>query len=264
MTHTGVQSDYTMPMRGAANSYNREDDGIYHFAPGNVSYWGAKGVFTTVDDMARWDANFESGVVGGGRLAAALLADARPAILPGGMAISYASGLVISTYRGQTMIWHDGSDAGYDIFYARFPKQKLTISVFANSSDVGTYGKTMRIADLFLDSHLPPPEKHSSPPKAKPSAMTVAEARTAGYLGDYYSAEMNVVYRVVEDGAAVKLVLPRMEFVLRKSGPDRLVASAPIGALTFQRGATGAVQGMLVDSDDGRNRAMRFTRVDLP
>jgi CubicO group peptidase (beta-lactamase class C family) len=268
MIHTGVQADYSVPMRGAANSYNRDDDGTYHFAPANVSYWGAKGVFTTVDDMARWDANFESGVVGGGRLAAALLADARPAILPGGMPISYASGLVISTYRGQAMVWHDGSDAGYDIFHARFPKQKLAISVFANSSDVGTYGKTLRIADLFLDSHFPLPEKYGSPPKPKPkpkpTALAVEGARKAGYFGDYYSAEMNVVYRIVEDGNAVKLVLPRMEFVLRKSGPDRLVASAPIGALTFQRDAAGAVRTMLVDSDDDRNRAMRFARVNLP
>jgi CubicO group peptidase (beta-lactamase class C family) len=264
MIHTGVQADYSVPMRGAATSYNHEDNGTYHFAPANVSYWGAKGVFTTIDDMARWDANFESGVVGRGRLAAALLADARPAILPGGMPISYASGLVISTYRGQTMIWHDGSDAGYDIFHVRFPKQKLAISVFANSSDVGTYGKTLRIADLFLDSHFPLPEKYSSPPKPKPSVLTVEEARGAGYFGDYYSAEMNVIYHIVADGTAVKLMLPRLEFVLRKSGPDRLVASAPIGALRFQRNAAGAIQGMLVDSDDGRNRAMRFARVDLP
>ena len=262
MTHTSVQQDYRSIVPNAANSYVPDDKGVWFFAPANNSIWGAKGIFTTVDDMARWDANFDSGRVGGKALMAALADKPRAVTMPSGYRLGYASGLVVTTYRSQKMVWHDGNDAAYDVMFARFPGQKLSVIVLGNAGNLGAHGMSQRIADIFLDSRLPPPEKFKRRPQPpEPPKLTPEAARTAGYAGAYYSEEMNVVYRIAIEKGAVMLHHPRMAFALRSSGRDRLVASAPIGALVFQRDAKGAITGLRMDSDDGRNRNMRFVRL---
>lgn len=262
MTRTSVQQDFGSIVKGAAYSYAPNEKGGWHFMPCNISYWGAKGVFTTVDDMARWDGNFDSGRVGGKALMAALADKPRPVTMPSGYKLGYASGLVVTTYRGQKMVWHDGNDAAYDIMFARFPEQKLSVIVLGNAGNLGAHGMTQRIADIFLDPRLPPPEKFTRRPEPPtPPKLTPQAARAAGYAGTYYSEEMHVVYRIVVEKNAVMLHHPRMAFELRSRGRDRLVASAPIGTLTFQRDAKGAITGLRMDSDDGRNRNMRFVRL---
>lgn len=262
MTRTSVQKDFGSVVKGAAYSYAPNEKGVWRFAPCNISYWGAKGIFTTVDDMARWDANFGSGRVGGKALMAALADKPRPVTMRSGYRLGYASGLVTTIYRGQKMVWHDGYDAAFDTMFARFPDQKLSVIVLGNAGNLGAHGLMLRIADIFLDPRLPPPEKFKPRPDApKPAKLTPQAARAAGYEGAYYSDEMNVVYRIVIEKDAVMLHHPRMAFELRSSGRDRLVASAPIGALSFQRDAKGAITGLRMDSDDGRNRNMRFVRL---
>ena len=56
---------------GRAYSYRRTGEGYRYVAP-SYSNVGATSLFTTVEDLARWDRNFETATFGGASLLAAM------------------------------------------------------------------------------------------------------------------------------------------------------------------------------------------------
>jgi CubicO group peptidase (beta-lactamase class C family) len=106
---------------------------------------GDAGIYSTVLDLLRWAANFGTGGVGGPGLLAAQL-DAGPRAVPldavttatGDLAMThYAAGLFLSTYQGETLIWHNGSDAGYRSGLLMEPSAKLAVAVACNTAVAG-------------------------------------------------------------------------------------------------------------------------------
>ncbi|MDX1286002.1 MAG: serine hydrolase domain-containing protein, partial [Draconibacterium sp.] len=74
---------------------------------------GATSLFTTVEDISLWAANFEEPVVGNQQIFAKM---EERAILNNGDTISYAYGQSIGKYKGLKTITHGGADAGYRTF----------------------------------------------------------------------------------------------------------------------------------------------------
>ncbi len=89
------------------------------------------------------------------------------------------------------------------------------------------------------------------------AAFTLADKQRAEYVGNYRSAEIDPVYRIVEENG--KLVLKRL-----KHDPVALTAVAPdlfqveIGSIQFQRDAKKNVSGMKIST--GRIRDLEFTK----
>ncbi len=91
---------------------------------------GDGGVWTNVEDLAKWDANFYEPRVGGAQAIQLLLSQAT---LNNGLKMSYTLGLFVEKYRGFRMVSHGGVDPGYRAQKLRFPDQRLTVSVLANN-----------------------------------------------------------------------------------------------------------------------------------
>ena len=87
--------------------------------------------------------------------------------------------------------------------------------------------------------------------------FTLADTQRAEYVGNYRSAEIDPVYRIVEENG--KLVLKRL-----KHDPQVITAVAPdlfqveIGSIQFQRDAKKNVSGMKIST--GRIRDLEFTK----
>ena len=87
--------------------------------------------------------------------------------------------------------------------------------------------------------------------------FTLGDKQRAEYVGNYRSAEIDPVYRIVEENG--KLVLKRL-----KHDPQPLTAVAPdlfqveIGSIQFQRDAKKNVSGMKIST--GRIRDLEFTK----
>ena len=92
---------------------------------------GDGGLFTTVEDLARWARNFDDRTVGGEALASRVRTHGR---LTSGDSISYAYGLVHNVYRGQPVIEHGGAYGGYRTNLLRFPAQRFAVVVLCNAS----------------------------------------------------------------------------------------------------------------------------------
>jgi hypothetical protein len=111
-------------------------------------------------------------------------------VLNSGEVISYASGLVIGTYRGLRTVEHGGADAGYRSDIRRFPDQHLTISVLCNVAEANPSRYGLKVADILLKSKLAP--------EPAPTRTSGAAGKTA-LSADQLSALAGLYWDPVED-----------------------------------------------------------------
>jgi hypothetical protein len=108
---------------------------------------GNGGLLTTVGDLLRWNQNFTAQKLGGKALFDAQHERAR---LNDGATVTYAAGLVVSSYRGLSEVSHSGSTAGYRAWLARYPEQRLSVTVLCNAASANAPNLGQAVADVFL------------------------------------------------------------------------------------------------------------------
>jgi CubicO group peptidase (beta-lactamase class C family) len=176
MRSTHFHDDHQMIVRNRA----------YAYAPGRGVPWrqsipdfdtvGATSLFTTVEDLARWDRNFSTKQVGGEALA---VLQAQRGVLNDGRPIAYSFGLVHGEYRGLRTVSHGGSDAGYRAHFLRFPDEQLSIAVLCNYPASGPARLAERVAEVYAGARMLPEVSRSdgSPAPGPPAGLTRDEIR---------------------------------------------------------------------------------------
>ena len=149
MTQTTFRDDHTMIVRNRAYAYESGRAGGYRLSIPDFAVVGASSLFTTVQDLARWNRNFRTGEVGGRDVLRQLQ---EQGALAGGARISYGFGLVHGTHRGRPTIGHGGTDAGYRSEFLRFPGEDLGVAVLCNTRTADPGRLARDAADVFLPS----------------------------------------------------------------------------------------------------------------
>jgi CubicO group peptidase (beta-lactamase class C family) len=85
--------------------------------------------------------------------------------------------------------------------------------------------------------------------------------RLKAYEGQYYSAELSVIYDVSVHDDLLKVHYPRGELDLQPVGIDAFAAAFPIGSLKFVCADDGKCNALSID--DGRVKELRFVRVSV-
>ncbi|MEO2197194.1 MAG: serine hydrolase domain-containing protein [bacterium] len=148
MRDTEFHDDHTALVRNRAYAYRRGDDGAYRVSIPDFDVVGPTSLFTTVEDLARWERNFYTGELGGH----GVLADLHQrGTLSDGRVVSYGAGLTHGSYRGHLTVGHGGADAGYRSEFLRFPAQELTIAVLCNEPSSNPDRLVRAVADVYLD-----------------------------------------------------------------------------------------------------------------
>ena len=103
---------------------------------------GDGGVYSSVEDLRKWDAALWTN-----RLVSA---DTwKQAVTPGSNAGIYGFGWEIASYNGREVWRHSGSTIGFRTHIARFPKERLTVIVLLNRTDLDAQAMTLAVADYF-------------------------------------------------------------------------------------------------------------------
>jgi CubicO group peptidase (beta-lactamase class C family) len=102
---------------------------------------GDGGVYSSIDDLAKWDAalydpKYELAFT--------------PRAATGDGKVEYGYGWRISKHRGTRMLWHSGETRGFRNVLLRFPDTRLTVIVLTNRNEPEPYETAMKIADLAL------------------------------------------------------------------------------------------------------------------
>jgi CubicO group peptidase (beta-lactamase class C family) len=221
MKDTRILDDHRAIVRGRATGYVPGKDAAgFKTAISRWEHPGASRVATTVDDLARWDANFYEPRVGD----RAMIAELRtPGKLDNGKPLTYALGLFEETSRGRQVETHNGSTGGYWSDLTRYPKERLTVACLCNvegDPKTAPWELGPAVADLFLpplatvDAAASGGSDASSPkaPKYEPSS---AELRDV--MGAYYDPITFMVRTVANDHGQVVV-----GFQLEPGGPTKV------------------------------------------
>ena len=197
MTNTFFRNNFNEVVKSQAYGYSRDAAG-FRLSVTNFDTAGATSLMTTVEDMAKWHANFDSGAVGGQAMLGGLLTRG---VLNDKRSIDYAFGITHGTYRGVPTVSHGGADAGYRAAFLRFPAQRFGVAVLCNLAQTNPTMLAQRVADVFLAGTLGPA---TPPAAAKPNGgpeVAVPAAELERLAGLYWNAAEAVQRRFVfQDG----------------------------------------------------------------
>lgn len=192
MKSTHFQENYGTVVKNRAYSYARGRDGNWRYVALSYSNTGATSLFTTVEDLALWNANFDQPRAGNAETVQASLVTGKT---NDGRDTNYASGHFVNTYRGVPAVWHTGSDAGYRAYFLRLPQQKLAVMILGNAAELEAAQLGQRVADLYLAG-----EPGVQPPRTFPAEVDLPAGELAAFAGDYEATRGRVVSFFVQQG----------------------------------------------------------------
>ncbi|HEU4516328.1 MAG TPA: serine hydrolase [Steroidobacteraceae bacterium] len=193
MTRTSWRDDYTRIVIDRAVAY-AESDGRYAQDMPFENVHGNGGLLTTVGDLLRWNANFESPKVGDDAWVRLMHTSGA---LDSGKETSYAYGLGVGRYKGLEEVRHSGTTGSYRAYLARFPEQRVSVAVLCNAGNSMPGQALHAVADLYLANALEP-DPPPSPAKVPSSEL---DART----GLYREVERGVTARITREGDTLKV-----------------------------------------------------------
>jgi CubicO group peptidase (beta-lactamase class C family) len=269
MNQTQVCDDHQRIIKDRAWSYRSGPGAKGAFKTVVLPYsgYGAGGVYSTVEDLARWVSNYAKPRDGDERAIRQMF---EPGRLNSGRPLNYAFAVMVDSHRGLKRIGHTGSLAGYRAYVGFFPDQDLGVIVLSNLASFPP-GKAMQLADLFLveqDEKLKTAKTGSAAAKApdtarlasagpeaqsgrhadKPPALSADQLR--GYAGVYSSTELETTYTIVAEQANLVAKHARHEDVrLVARDKDQFIGSGSFRQVHFERDAQGRISGLRVSND---------------
>jgi CubicO group peptidase (beta-lactamase class C family) len=108
---------------------------------------GDGGVYSSVEDLAKWDRALRDGKLLRPETRAAAFA---PTVLPDGAPTGYGFGWRAGTYRDHPFVGHGGDSVGFRTHIERYPADGLTVIVLFNRADVDPHQTLRRIVDACL------------------------------------------------------------------------------------------------------------------
>ena len=136
-----------------ASGYQQVQDGMK-----NAENWVAvrpSGAFlSTVLDLAKWDAWLDTTAVLSPSSRKLMWGSAR---LKDGTRVDYGFGWSVESFLGHPRIHHDGQFPGFRADYERFPDDKLTVIVLANTDSARLDRLSLRVAGFYVSALEPPP-----------------------------------------------------------------------------------------------------------
>lgn len=271
MTRTHFHDDHTEVVPGRADSYRPAPGGGpgYRNVVNSLTALGSSSLFTTVEDLGRWIANFDGERVGDARVFARMH---ERGVLNGGDTIAYAGGQNHGRFRGSTRWSHTGSWAGYRTVLLRHPEEGFAVVILANRADANPMALANRITELYLEEHLDPPvvaqqgtgegAGNAGVGAGEEGAVewTPAPEELAPYAGSYRSPETESTFHLLlmDDGTLVAHHFRTGTRVLRPVWPDRFVAPT-LGEVRFVRDDAGEITHFTANQP--RVLGLRFDRV---
>jgi len=243
MDNTLFNADRSLIIKNRATGYKEDKTGFKLFDSHNIILGGG-GLFSTIEDLAKWDANFYSNQLGNKDPSFITNLQA-VGILNNGEKIDYASGLRLANYRGLNTISHSGGHAGFRAYMVRFPDQHFSVICLSNLANLATDTPCYRIADLFLKDQYVEDKKTSVEDRSSPEITETVELtgqQIQSFVGLYRSPATKVILKV--HGKEGKLLvsnydvefLPPSVYEATDESSFRKLSGRHAGLLEFKNG----------------------------
>lgn len=198
MSNTLFYDNNSLIVKNRASGYFLNRSGKYRQFNSTLEHTGNGGVFSTLSDLKKWDDEFYNRKI---------LTDefwklmSTPGKLNNGETIAYAKGLIIGEHNGLKTIDHGGRAPGYLSNMVRFPKEKLTIIVLANTTNLNASRMCYDIANIFLYDQV---ENVSQSPTKSFESIKMDAASLEQFAGHYWNSKNNISRRVILSNDTLK------------------------------------------------------------
>jgi CubicO group peptidase (beta-lactamase class C family) len=215
MNNTHFHDDHTMIVPNRTSAYEPRGNGYAISIPVFDNH-GATSLFTTVEDLAKWNHNFDDPRVGGRGLLDELY---RQGVLNSGEVLTYAGGVVKGTFNGLNTVGHSGADAGYRADFIRFPDQGYAFITLCNLSITNPSALNRQVASVYLGNKMTRAEVAQPP-----NGVAVDAAELQQYVGIYFDPHTEMVRRAsIRDGKLVWGATGGVAMIPLGNGQFRLV-----------------------------------------
>jgi len=265
MTHTEFRDDHTALIPERALGY-QPTGSTYRISQPEMDVVGDGGVYSTVEDLAKWDANFRSGLVGGQRAIEMLEA---PGTLNDGQIIPYAFAMAIGEFHGIKTYSHSGAYGGYRSTLLRFPQRDLSVITLCNTSSASSLlaqqvGSIMlglaarKLSATTLDLSSSEWSAGSPQAPADSSASRRRNDQLAQLSGAYYSDELDLAVTLSPRDGYLVLRRPHSDEIHFVALTSDLYTNSDKMLLRVTRDDRGAINGFTLTIS--RVRDLEFTR----
>ena len=169
MVNSKIVDDNQEIVANRVPSYYSPDGKTYKNSYQNIYTLGDGGLFTNIDDMARWAMNFYNTKAADQN---DIELTTQKGKLNNGKENTYAFGIAIDSSRGWKRLSHNGGLAGYNTVINIYPDLKIAFIVFGNGGDGSAYGKPDALAELFIPDNRKKSSSSNTNPFQRDSADT--------------------------------------------------------------------------------------------
>lgn len=168
MTSTSWRDDAMRVVKNRALSYDKDSSG-WEGERAVENIYGNCCLLTTVDDLLKWNAAFDST-----RLGAGLRAEQETrGVLSNGQTLTYAAGLFVDTWRGQPWVGHSGATSGYRANLVRYTNANVSVAVLCNAGNADPEAASDSLADALV--HFEPRTTPAAPVRVAVPASALAD-----------------------------------------------------------------------------------------
>ena len=261
MENTHFHFDHEDVVPNRAYSY-KFSDGDYHNSVLSYANVGATSLFTTVEDLALWADNFETGHVGGPNVIRLMRTRG---VLNNGDTLDYAFGQAIGAYKGLRALSHSGADAGYRSYLIRFPHQRTSVAVLSNLASFDASRMARQVADLYLAgrfSELESGDLSTAGNRTQGLEMLLDATVLERYVGDY-ELQPGVLVKISRNGTQlIADATGRQRVRLIPASETRFFVEGTDVYIDFQRGAGGRASSLTLVQTGQEIEASRIEPFD--
>lgn len=265
MNSTHFHNDFTHIVKNRATGYMPNAEGGFKIQMSTIDMTGAGGIYTTVEDMKKWDDAFYDSKVFSKAFWKMMTQKGE---LNNGETLEYASGLEIRDYKGLKTISHDGGFAGYVAQLLRFPEQKTSVVLLINRGDVSPTDMAFKVADVLMaDKYIEEDKKPDNSDNNSNASVTDNEKQ--------FTPEQIVGNYELRPGLEINITLVnnKLHAVQKWDGKENNLIKGELNSytnenaektkFTFGELKDNSAQKMIADSDGRKWHWVRKDPVDL-
>lgn len=251
MNHTLVRDLPQRVIPGSSHGYIADEDGDWLETQDIHAAMGAGGLYTTVDDLARWVSNFFEPRLGSPELIQKMQT---PFMLNNGNPTNYGLGLIMDELGGLKRLQHGGADVAHLSQMLIFPEIKgAVITQSNNASFPGDIAD--KVANLFFSDVMQLEEKEAP---AEPLEFVFDPEKFDDFVGRY---ELEVAPGFImefmrEDDKIFTQASGQPKVEIFASSDSTFYLTVVEASMTFHRNEIGVVDAMTLHQN-GNHRALK-------
>jgi CubicO group peptidase (beta-lactamase class C family) len=237
MNNTGVH--YAgIKLENEAKGYSRTGSKYVDALNWDMSWAGGAGsIYSTVDDLLKWNQALYGGkVLNEKSLTAALT----PVVLKNGeeAGARYGYGLGFNKFRGEDIVGHSGGLHGFVTQLSYYPKEKLTVVMFSNCAEPEVNFDPTKIAEAFLWDKMDKQTSYSTV-AAKPKDLQ-------RFTGRYQLANIGVLAITTENDKLFAQLSGQPKFEIFAMAEDEFFLKAVEARVKFIKDEKGEINQLIV------------------